>query len=232
MAKKRHPAYTRLPSAAVFVLLPAAIVGALAVIVLTAKVGKTPTLACTGADSSGIFDPAEKVGYFEGKSVDVPPMALLARLPVLSAQEGAERWIEVDLSEQKLVAWEGDQLFLETKISTGLPQWPTPVGEFRVWTKLRATKMEGGSGKYYYNLPNVPFVMFFENGQIPGYRGYGLHGTYWHNDFGTRRSHGCVNLPTPVAQQLFYWIGPALPEGKGIVRADAANQGTRIVIHE
>ena len=82
--------------------------------------------------------------------------------------------------------------------------------------------MEGGSGKYYYNLPNVPFVMYFQNDQVPGWRGYGLHGTYWHNVFGTQRSHGCVNLPTSIAKQIFYWTEAG----------DKDKLGTRIVIHD
>ncbi|MEK7182665.1 MAG: L,D-transpeptidase, partial [Patescibacteria group bacterium] len=135
------------------------------------------------------------------------------------------RWIEVDLSEQKLRAWDGSELFLETLVSTGLPWSPTPTGEFRIWIKLRATKMEGGSGKYYYYLPNVPYVMYFN-------KGYGLHGTYWHNDFGKPHSHGCVNLPTPVAERLYYWVGPVLSDGKGSTRSSPENPGTKVVVHE
>jgi len=131
-----------------------------------------------------------------------------------------------------LRAWEGGNIFLETKISSGLPGTPTPKGEFRVWVKLRATKMEGGQGRYYYYLPNVPYVMYFENENVPGWRGYGLHGTYWHSDFGTPRSHGCVNLPTPVAEQLYYWVTPDLPANKSSVFAGPENPGTRIVIHD
>jgi lipoprotein-anchoring transpeptidase ErfK/SrfK len=92
--------------------------------------------------------------------------------------------------------------------------------------------MEGGSGNYYYYLPNVPYVMFFENAQVPGWKGYGLHGTYWHNDFGNQRSHGCVNLPTPIAERLYYWTTPTLPESRSVVYSNEGNPGTRIVIHE
>lgn len=76
--------------------------------------------------------------------------------------------------------------------------------------------MEGGSGRYYYNLPNVPYTMFFENEKIPRWKGYGIHGAYWHNDFGTPRSHGCVNLPVDAARKLYYWADPVLPEGKNL----------------
>lgn len=188
--------------------------------------------ACVPSNLSGrlVF---ENIAYFEGESLLVPRMAFSDNESfVLGSQNVDSRWIEVDLSEQRLKAWEGDRLFLETPVSTGLPWWPTPTGEFRIWIKLRATKMEGGEGNYYYYLPNVPYVMFFENDEIPGWRGFGLHGTYWHNDFGTQRSHGCVNLPTEVAKRLYYWVGPELPADGWSIRSTDYNPGTRIIIHE
>lgn len=187
---------------------------------------------CFQENLSGIVTGNDIVAYFEGKELGVPEISQgFDELAVLSLAS-EERWIEVDLSEQKLRAWEGNKIFLETSVSTGLPVWPTPTGEFRIWIKLRSTKMEGGSGQNYYYLPNVPYVMYFENEQVPGWRGYGLHGTYWHNDFGNQRSHGCVNLPTPVAKEIYYWAAPTLTEGKSVVHANENNQGTRIVIHE
>lgn len=179
---------------------------------------------------SGSYVFGEKIARFEGQAVPVPTEdKSIARV---LGQTTEDKWIEVDLSEQKLRAWEGDKMFLETLVSTGLPWWPTPTGEFRIWTKFRYTKMEGGEGtKYYYYLPNVPYVMFFENSDVPGRKGFGLHGTYWHNDFGKVHSHGCVNLPTPIAQELFYWTGPTLGDKKSM-RATEENLGTRIVIHE
>ena len=181
---------------------------------------------------SGIVRGEERTSYFEGSEINIPELVFDINSSHVLGVANEERWIEVDLSEQKLKAWDGGKLFLETLVSTGLPWWPTPTGEFRIWIKLRATKMEGGSGKHYYYLPNVPYVMYFQNSEIPGWRGYGLHGTYWHNDFGTQRSHGCVNLPTEVAKELYYWTSPVLPEGKSTVYADDGNSGTRIVIHE
>jgi len=182
------------------------------------------------------FDYSQMKGTYEKEEVKVPSWVFkdtfnIKNLSVLGSTN-EEKWIEVDLSLQKLWAWEGNNLYLESLVSTGLPWWPTPQGEFRIWAKTRATKMEGGEGKYYYNLPNVPFVMFFENEQIPGYRGYGLHGTYWHNDFGRVHSHGCVNLPTSIAEKLYYWTTPQLSEGKFFVKSSAENSGTKVVIHE
>ena len=188
-------------------------------------------IACNLGDLSGRIDLNDTLATFEGTQFRVPRLALIQNEQRVLGTTSENRWIEIDLSEQKLRAWEGNSLFLETSVSTGLPWYPTPTGEFRIWIKLRATKMEGGQGEYYYYLPNVPFVMYFGNDKVPGWRGYGLHGTYWHDDFGTQRSHGCVNLPTPVAERLYYWVGPQL-QGGASVQASTNNQGTRIVIHE
>jgi lipoprotein-anchoring transpeptidase ErfK/SrfK len=186
-------------------------------------------------DYSGKIDKENTIGVYHGEAVTVPHELLTETYgdhPVLGVASPNERWIEVDLSEQKLRAWEGNSMYLETLVSTGLPWWRTPTGEFRIWIKLRAAKMEGGSGRLYYNLPNVPYIMYFGNNKVPNWRGYGLHGTYWHNDFGRPHSHGCVNLPTPMAEKLYYWTGPVMPEGKSVAYASAENPGTRIVIHD
>ena len=136
------------------------------------------------------------------------------------------KWIEIDLTNQKLTAHQGDSVFLESAISSGL--WnKTPPGEYHIWYKTRATKMEGGnkaSGTYYY-LPNVPYTMFFSGS-------FGIHGTYWHQNFGRPMSHGCVNAPTPVAEKLFYWADPQLPQGQWAIKASDTNPGTRVVVHE
>jgi lipoprotein-anchoring transpeptidase ErfK/SrfK len=190
-------------------------------------------LSCKTSDFQGLIDTSSRIALFEGLQMQIPEIALSEVEPTaVLGQSNSTKWIDVDLSEQKLRAWEGDRLHLETLVSTGLPWWPTPKGEFHIWIKLRATKMEGGQGKYYYYLPNVPYVMFFGNTQVPNYLGYGLHGTYWHSDFGTQRSHGCVNLPTEIAEVLYHWTDPQLPDGKSVVYATEENPGTRIVIHD
>lgn len=194
----------------------------------------TAEIACSPFDLSGRFDVSGNVAIFDNKDISVPDSVLAINETDTNVLGLAseERWIEVDLSEQRLTAWEGNTVYLETPISSGLQLTKTPVGEFRIWIKLRSSRMEGGEGAYYYNLPNVPYVMFFENEEIPGWRGFGLHGTYWHNDFGTPRSHGCVNLPTEIAGMLYNWTSPVVPTGKWMVRASEENPGTRIVIHD
>jgi lipoprotein-anchoring transpeptidase ErfK/SrfK len=110
------------------------------------------------------------------------------------------RWILVDLSDQELIAYEGEAPILRTKVSTGRARTPTVVGVFRIYLKLRSQTMRGPD----YYLPNVPYVMYF-------HQGYALHGTYWHNRFGQPMSHGCVNLPTPIAEQLYQWADIGTP---------------------
>jgi lipoprotein-anchoring transpeptidase ErfK/SrfK len=172
------------------------------------------------------------VGIFNGREV-IPPRVDLAKVDSQKKVLGeavltGEKHIYVDLSTQTLTAYQGDTLFLETKISTG--KWgKTPTGEFTIWEKLKATKMSGGSGADYYYLPNVPFVMFFEGSGVSAGRGFGLHGTYWHNNFGHPMSHGCVNLRTIDAEKLYYWVSP---DARGnITRSTSDNPGTKITIY-
>ncbi len=106
-----------------------------------------------------------------------------------------ERWIDVSLSEQRLRAYENGEVVRTSLVSTGLPQTPTPPGQFRIWIKLRYDDMSGPG--YYY--PNVPYVMYY-------YRGYGIHGTYWHDNFGQPMSAGCVNLPVEEAAWVYDFV--------------------------
>ena len=116
--------------------------------------------------------------------------------PAPPAAIDEERWIDVDLSQQVLTAYEGHTPVHTTLVSTGLPGTPTPVGQFRIWVKFRYDDMVGAD----YHIKDVPYVMYF-------HAGYGLHGVTWHGNFGHPMSHGCVNLPTPEAEWLFNWAG-------------------------
>jgi len=111
-----------------------------------------------------------------------------------SAGRIAGRWVEVVLSSQRAVAWQGNAPVRTMVVSTGIARYPTPSGRFRIYAKYRSTTM---SGPGYY-LPGVPHTMFF-------YRGYALHGTYWHRNFGRPMSHGCVNLTRGDAAWLYSW---------------------------
>ena len=112
-----------------------------------------------------------------------------------SPSGGAEgKQIVVDLSEQRVYAYENGVLVRQFVVSTGLPGTPTIQGSFTIQRKTPSRHMSGPG----YDLPGVPWVMYF-------YRGYALHGTYWHNNFGQPMSHGCVNMRTPDAEWLYQW---------------------------
>lgn len=153
-----------------------------------------------------------KTGVYLGKTVSIPPDLLTYETPsqhVLGKSTGAKR-IEVDLTHQHLYAFEGDSVVMDFPVSSG--KWyPTPTGTFRIWIKLQATRMAGGNPAIgtYYNLPNVPWTMFYYNDQISKTRGFSLHGAYWHNNFGHPMSHGCVNILPDNAKKLYDWAEPA-----------------------
>lgn len=181
---------------------------------------------------TGEYDPTQTKGEYVGKfftSRFIPPKQTLAN--VLGDTSSNKR-IEVDLTNQRLYAYEGSTKVYDFLISSGL--WgKTPTGVFTIWTKLRYVKMEGGNrvlGTYYY-LPNVPFTMFFANNEVPAYRGFGLHGTYWHSNFGHPMSHGCINMKTEEAEKIYYWIHPELRDGKQSIRATEDNPGTQVIIY-
>lgn len=162
-------------------------------------------------DLSGEYKEKENSAVFLGRTIPVPsfsPGSLLATT-VLGESDSSNKRIYVDLTSQRIYAYEGTNLIYNFLISSG--KWGrTPTGDFRIWIKLRYTTMSGGNkslGTYYY-LPNVPYTMYFYNSEIPKSRGYGLHGTYWHNNFGHPMSHGCVNMKTEDAEKIYYWSNP------------------------
>lgn len=156
----------------------------------------TPTLAPTE-----IVAPAPTIAPTEGPTEVPTALPLPTNAPTVEpaidpapSSTNTTRWIDVDLTNQVLVAYEGDTPVRTTLVSTGLPGTPTVTGQFNIYVKYPAQLMYGPG----YYLPDVPWVMYF-------YNDYGLHGTYWHNNFGHPMSHGCVNLPTPEAEWLYNW---------------------------
>jgi hypothetical protein len=154
-----------------------------------------------------------------------------APLPRGLTQEN-ERWLDVDLHEQVLTAYEGRRPVFATLVSTGRgtgsSEEATPLGEHRLWVKLVASDMdnlENEEAERYYSMQAVPWVMYFEGG-------YGLHGVFWHGDFGRRRSHGCVNLSPRDAAQLFSWTSPRLPAGWSAVLPTRYEPGTLVRVRD
>lgn len=140
-------------------------------------------------------------------AVPPSPAVVEARRPIPT--DVPRKWgrsIVVDIGDQWLYAYEGDQLVFDAPISTGKDGFNTPIGNYAVYAKLRSQTMSGTLGGEYYNVPNVPHVMYINGGVA-------IHGTYWHNDFGTgiRRSHGCINLPLGSAEWLYSWAPMGTP---------------------
>lgn len=136
-----------------------------------------------------------------------PPPIVAAAAPEqasVNARHNGERWIEVDISDQRLTAWQGDSPVLETTVSTGKPGHITLPGSFSVYRKYEETRMRGAD----YDTPDVPWAMYYSGA-------FAIHGAYWHDDFGTPVSHGCVNLPVADAEKLFKW----------------SDVGTKVVVH-
>lgn len=117
--------------------------------------------------------------------------------------------IEVDLARQSVTAYEWDRPVLAVRAATGLyftnGKSSTPLGSFETFYKRPSRHMAGGSGAYRFDLPGVPWVCYFTD------TGVAFHGTYWHNDYGRPRSHGCINLPNEAAKWLYRWTQPIVP---------------------
>ena len=137
-----------------------------------------------------------------------------------------ERWVEVDLSEQLAVAYEGTTPVKAFVVSTGVGNTPTVQGTFRIWAKIAMQDMRGGSraAGTYYHLRDVKNVQYF-------HRSYGFHGTYWHDNFGSPMSRGCINMTNEDAKWLFDWTSPAVYDDDWLF-SNNANPGTLIMVHE
>ena len=161
--------------------------------------------------------------------VELRKPARVARPDGIAADE---RWIDVDLDQQVLVAYEGDAAVFATVISSGRKLWETPTGIYRITGKEAKSRMQYAGradaapdderAKEAWNVADVPFSMRFR-------KNFALHGTYWHEGFGRARSHGCVNLSTSDAGRIYEWISPTAPAGWTSV--EATGDGTPVRIH-
>ena len=122
--------------------------------------------------------------------------------PISPQVDPQDKRIEVNLTEQTLVAYEGDQPVFAHLISSGIAQFATPEGVHYVLDKRISERMVGGIDNDKYNLPGVAFVCYFT------WNWAATHGCYWHNDWGRQRSHGCLNLPSQAARWLWRWTTP------------------------
>ncbi|HEY9609703.1 L,D-transpeptidase [Allocoleopsis sp.] len=128
------------------------------------------------------------------------PVGELIAKKMMELEASQERWIQIDLKNQRLIAWEGGTQVYAIVISTGKGSTPTRPGIFNIQTKLAKSRMRGAD----YDVPNVPYVMFYEGN-------YAIHGAFWHRRFGTPVSHGCVNVAVNHARWLFDWASVGTP---------------------
>lgn len=160
------------------------------------EVTEQELLVANGLPNANFVWVGQRLRIYEPAPAPAPAPAPQAN-PIVAAPADGYRYIEVNLTDQTLTAWQGDAAVLYTSVSTGTWATPTVTGRFSVGTKYTAQRMTGPG----YDLPGVPWVMYF-------YGGYAIHGTYWHNNFGTPMSHGCVNMRTDEAAFLYNWAPP------------------------
>lgn len=137
-----------------------------------------------------------------------------------------EYWVDTNLTKKVVTLFLYDKPIFTTYAAIGRPTNPTVTGTYRIWVKLEKTRMQGGPPvvPYVYDLPDVPYTMYYHGS-------YGLHGTYWHDKFGTQQSAGCTNLTRGDAEYIFNIVNPALSDGAKTVYADNNNIGTVVYNH-
>jgi len=134
-----------------------------------------------------------------------------------------DKWLSISIPDQRLACMEGDRVAFETPIASGVYGLGTPLGEFRILYQRHTSRMTGGEEGDRYDLPGVAFPTYFT------WSGVAIHGTYWHNDFGRRHSHGCVNVTSDAAQWIFRWVEPHVPYSDHTLRTPPG-EGTRVVV--
>lgn len=146
----------------------------------------------------------------EGKDV-VAPMNIQVAVHKTVNMSAYDKWIEVDLSQQRTTAYEKATPIRTFTVATGVRGHDTVKGEFAIWHKNRSQTMQGGSKAdgSYYSIPNVEWVSYF-------YQDYALHGAWWRKVFGYPASHGCVNMTNDDAHWVFDW----------------APIGTKVIVHD
>ena len=163
-------------------------------------------------------------GKGKGKPRTVSPQLTAAPKDLLPN----ERWVDVDTERQVLVVYEGEKPIFATLVSTGLPSplTETPKGEFRVWAKLASADMndtENEDAAHNYSIESVPWVVYF-------HESVALHAAFWHDRFGEKHSHGCVNLSPRDARTVFELLSPALPDGYYAILPTAKDPGARVIV--
>ena len=166
----------------------------------------------------------------DGITYSPGPYVLASSLRYLSpaalapiSSDAADKKMVVNLVKQELTCFEGDTPIFSTRTATGYTPHYTPRGEYELLRKSHTSYMIGGVGADHYDLPGVAFPSYFTAS------GIAVHGTYWHNDYGRPRSHGCVNVSNTAAEFVFRWSTPAVPyyQVQIVVKR---GEGTKVVV--
>src|SRR6476646_8022284 len=136
--------------------------------------------------------------FWTSRAIAQEASPLVTKMQTL--RQSDQRWIEIDLSSQRLIAWEGQTPVYAIIVSTGESSTPTRTGAFAIQTKHRQARMRGAD----YDISDVPYTMYYSGS-------YAIHGAYWHHRFGTPVSHGCVNVAVDHANWLFDWATVGTP---------------------
>ncbi len=134
-----------------------------------------------------------------------------------------DKVLKISIPNQRLMCLEGERVAFETPMSSGVYGQGTPLGEFRILFQRHNSRMIGGEEGDRYDLPGVPFPVYFT------WSGVAIHGTYWHNDYGRRHSHGCVNVTSEAARWIFRWVEPHVPYEVHTLRS-STEEGTRVLV--
>lgn len=166
----------------------------------------------------------EGISYSPGPYVLASALRLVPVSELVPLSPGrADKLIQIDIDRQLLTCFEGKVAVFTTLISSGVGDTFTPYGEHHVVAKRHTSRMIGGEDEEVYDLPGVPFPVYFTSS------GVAIHGTYWHNDYGRPHSHGCVNVTTDAARWIFCWSEPSVPYDESSLSVERG-AGTRIVV--
>ncbi len=153
------------------------------------RIGENAWISATELNEVIVVDPPDGVSSAERQT-----------------KTGNDQWVDVDVGEQVLVAYNGSTPVFATLVASGKSS-PTPLGDYPVWAKVASMDMANQDWEDKpFMVQGVPWVLLFQGHNA-------IHGAYWHDRFGARRSHGCVNVAPIDAKWLFDWIGPTLPKG-------------------
>lgn len=167
---------------------------------LRSPIGRLATLAVLSVSAVCVLPEMGRSSVVAPESSEATVAQYYIEDEIAYLKRSRQKWIEIDLTWQRLIAWEGRSQVHAVIVSTGKEETPTPTGVFSIYAKLPEAQMEGED----YNIPDVPYVMYYDGS-------YGIHGAYWHNDFGIPISHGCTNVAVDHAEWLYHWASVGTP---------------------